>query len=127
MKRLLIVIFAAFGLFELAYAVGPAIWKSSNTTTADTFRRICSGNGAIINGSTVTWGNHGVLHSICVNTGTNNGTVTVYDSSVSATSPIAAVSTSTGMPCSLFDVGTSSALSYDKTGVANVTITYDCW
>lgn len=126
MKKLLFIALSIFGIASLGLAVGNSVWISSNTATADTTKNLCPGQTYVIQGSTVTEGNHGVFHGACINAGAT-GTLTIYNSSATANIPIAAITTSTAMPCSLYDVQTSSGLTYTNSATANVTILYQCY
>lgn len=113
MKKLLALV-AAILLPGIVMA-NPVVWRSSNTATADSTKALC------------TQGNprRGVLHGVCVNTGTA-GTLTIYNSSSTAANPIAAINTTNAL-CNYYDVVTSSGLVYTNSATANVTIMYDCF
>ena len=126
MKRLLAALIFTLGMSLPAMALDTDVWLSSNTATADTTKNLCPGQTYVVQGSTYTSGNHAVFHGACINTPVA-GTLTIYNSSATATAPIAAISTSTGMPCSLYDVQVSSGLTYTNSATANVTILYQCY
>lgn len=126
MKKIFILIISFWMGSSLVLAVANNIWLSSNTATADTTQNLCPGKTYVVGTSTVTEGNHGVFHGVCINTG-SAGTFTVYNSSATATSPIAAINTATAQPCSLYDVGVSSGLTYTNSATANLTILYQCY
>lgn len=126
MKKLTIFLVSFLIFSSCAYAINIAVWSSSNTATADTTKNLCPGLPYLIGTSTVTEGNHGIIHGACINSG-QPGTLTVYNSSATATNPIFALSTSTAMPCSQYDVAVSSGLTYSNSSTANVTLTYTCY
>jgi hypothetical protein len=119
--------FFVFMVWAFSYAAMGNIWTSSHTATADTTLNLCKGNTYLIQTSTYTEGNRAILHGICINNGALGNTFTVYNSSGSANNPIALVSTSTPMPCSFYDVSTSSGLTYTNSSTADVTILYNCF
>lgn len=125
MKKFIAILISFFMFSGPAFCFEPT-WISSNTATADTTKNLCPGQTYLIGTSTVTEGNHGIFHGACVNTGVT-GTLTVYNSSATATVPIAAILTSTSMPCSLYDVAVSSGLTYTNSATGNVTILYTCF
>ena len=130
MKKILAII-ASFLMFSSqCFALDTDVWLSSNTATADTTKNLCPGIPYSVASSsyttnTYTSGNHGIVHGVCINTGAA-GTLTVYNSSATATSPIAAMNTAAAAPCSFFDVAVSSGLTYTNSATANVTILYQC-
>ena len=126
MKKVLAVV-ALLSVSTLLFAAGGNIWRSSNTAVADTTLNLCKGITQLVGTSTITTGNHGIFHGACVNRGLSGGTLAIYNSSASATSPIATISVSTPMPCSVYDVGISSGLTYTNSGTADITILYQCW
>jgi hypothetical protein len=119
MKKILAILLLTGGLAQAAQPV----WLSSNTATADTTQNLCKG---LSNASGFFSNNHGIFHGACINTGVA-GTLTIYNSSATATSPIAAINTGTAQPCSLYDVSISSGLTYTNSATANVTILYQCY
>ena len=126
MKKILLAGFISLFSMGMARAVAPDVWLSSNTATADTTQNLCKGTTYTNGSSTYTSGDHGVLHGVCINTGVA-GTFTVYNSSASANSPIAAINTGTSQPCSIYDVSVSSGLTYTNSATANITILYQCF
>lgn len=102
-------------LFMASALYAASVWKSSTTASADTTKRLCTGNKAI-------------LHGVCVNDGPS-GLVTVYDSSATATSPIAVIRSSSAVTagCLFYDVQTSSGLTYTTSAAGNVTFLYGCY
>jgi len=119
MKRTLIAFIILVMASIMALAVED-VWLSSHTATADTTKNLCL---PTISGQLP----RSILHGVCINTGVA-GTLTIYASSGSAINPIAAVNTSTTMPCSLYDVASSSiGLTYTNSATADVTILYQCW
>lgn len=131
MKRILgitaLVSFFVFMAWALSYAVAPDVWLSSNTATADATQNLCKGVNYLVGTSTNIYGNHGVLHAVCVGIGVAGSSVTVYNSSGTALNPITVVSASTPTVCSTFDVSVSSGLTYSNSSTANVTILYQCY
>jgi hypothetical protein len=131
-KSKLISILAALLMFSApCFALDTDVWLSSNTQTADTTKNLCPGIPYTVASSsftsvTYTSGNHGIFHGACVNNGVAAGLLTVYNSSATATVPIATIATSTAMPCSFYDVAVSSGLTYTNSTTANVTILYQC-
>lgn len=125
--------FLAGGLLFLfscpSQAVDADVWLSSHTATADTTKNLCVATNYLVGTSTLTTGGRGVFHGACVNSGVAASSLTVYNSSGTATAavPIAVIQTSTAMPCSLYDVGVSSGLTYTTSGTADVTILYQCY
>lgn len=126
MKKLIIALASFFMLSTVSFALQTDVWISSNTATADTTKNICAGIPYVVNGSTFTSGSRGVFHGVCINNPTA-GTLTVYNSSATATSPIAAINTSSAAVCSFFDVATSSGLTYTNSATANITLLYQCY
>lgn len=126
--------FFAFMCYAFSYAVDTDVWVASHTATADTTKNLCPGVPYSVASSsfaftTYTEGNHGVFHGACVNGGVAATTLTVYNSSATATGviPIAIIQTSTTMPCSLYDVAVSSGLTYTTSGTADISILYQCY
>lgn len=131
MKKVLLAGLLAFTCWEVSYAVVMDSWVSSNTATADTIKNLCPGTSTLlVNGSTQTWGNRGVFHGVCINTGAV-GSLSVWNSSApvaaNAPSPIAVMNTATAQPCSIYDVGFSSGLTYTNSATANITLLYQCY
>lgn len=127
MKKWLAV-FAGVWLVVLpAFAVNLDMWLSSNTAAADTTLNLCVGKNYLVGTTTITEGGHGIFHGLCINSGVLGGVATIYNSSGSATNPIAAVATTTMTPCSFFDVSVSSGLTYSNSTTANLTILYQCY
>lgn len=120
-------IFASLLMFSATAFAFEDTWLSSNTATADTTKLLCSGSSYLVGTSTITTGNKGIIHGLCIGNGVPGEIVTVYNSSASATNPIFAVSASTMTPCSIYDVAVSSGLTYSKTSTANVTFLYQCY
>src|SRR5665213_2267309 len=107
MKKLVAILLSLFAGASLAFAVNQSVWLSSNTATADTTKNLCPGISYTVASSSYTSqsytsGNHAIFHGACINTG-SAGTLTIYNSSATATSPIAAINTTTAQPCSLYD------------------------
>jgi hypothetical protein len=121
MNKKLAILASFLMLSGSAFAISTNIFLSSNTTTADTTKNLCVGTV----GTFGTWGNHGVIHAACVNTGAA-GTLTVYNSSATATNPIFALDT-TAKGCQVYDVAVSSGLTYTNSATANVTLLYQCY
>lgn len=117
MKKYLFVLALVLGLGVRSNAAGIDFWISSNTATADTAQKLCP------KGNTAKQG-HGVISSVCVNTGTA-GTFTIYNASAAAVNPIAAIDTAS-KGCMDYDVFITSGLSYTNSATANVTVTYSC-
>lgn len=113
MKKILVV--SALLLAGNLWAID--VFVASNTVTADTAQRLCPKNYTTRQG-------HGVLDSVCVNTGAA-GTFTVYNASGAAVNPIAAIDTA-AKGCMNYDVGFSSGLTYSNSATANVTVSYTC-
>lgn len=114
MKKLLAVLMV---MFSVAWVhASPTIYKSSNTATVDTAQALCPNGKA---------SRHGMVHSVCVNTGAA-GTLTLWNAFGTGANPIAAVNTANAI-CLTYDVTTSSGLSYTNSATANVTIAYDCY
>lgn len=128
MKKILISIL--FGLFcaTVSYAFAP-VWKASHTVTADTTQNLCAGKTYILNTSTVSYGNTGIVHGVCVNdAGAGSGTFTLYDSSASANNAFAVIraTSAINMGCLYYDVQTSSGITYTNSATNDVTILYMC-
>ena len=130
MKKILKFILIAWGVMMFygvrSYAVDMDTWTSSNTATADTLKNLCPGGYEVVNGSTVTFGNRGVIHGVCINTAVA-GTLTLYNSSATATSAIAAINTNSAIPCYYYDVAVTSGVTYTNSATANTTILYQCY
>lgn len=115
MKKLLIGISILF-VGGISWALGPGVWKSSNTATADTAQKLCNQTASA---------RRGVFHGACVNTGAA-GTLTIYNSSSTAVSPIAAINTA-NLACLYYDVFMSSGIVYTNSATGNVTMMFDCY
>jgi len=127
MKKFAIMVLSILALSLPGSALQTDIWLSSNTATADTTQNLCKGQNFLVGTSTVTEGGHGILHGVCINSGAPNGTFTVYNSSGTASNPIAAVQTSTMTSCNFYDVLVSTGLTYSNSSTANVSILYQCY
>lgn len=116
-------------LFSSNLVAVQQVWTSSHTATADTTQILCNSRTYIVGSSTYTAGGKAILHSVCVNDAGAAGTITIYNSSSTATNTFAilrATTTANG-PCAYFDVDFSSGLVY-TTGAANdVTFTFECY
>ena len=113
MKKILSIV-AALSIPVIAMAA-PAVWRSSNTATADSTKQLCTQGTP----------RRGLFHGACVNTGAA-GTLTVYNSSSTAANPVAAINTAAAI-CLYYDVALSSGLVYTNSATANVTLLYDCY
>ncbi len=127
MKKLLLA--SILFLSSYAMAINTAVWRSSHTTTADTTQKLCSGSTYLLGTSTLTYGNLGVLHGVCVNDAPAVGTIAVYDSSSTAVNAFAVMRSTTvaNGPCSFFDVQVSSGLVYTTSAANDVTFLYQCF
>lgn len=96
-----------------AHALFNQTWISSNTATADTTQNLCKKS------------TRAAFHGVRINNGAT-GTLTIYNSSGTATNPIAVVQTSSTWAGD-YDVITSSGLTYSNSATANVTILYQCY
>ena len=106
------------------------VWRASHTATADSTKILCQGNTYVINGSTVTNGNLGILHGVCVNDpSAATGTITVYDSSSTATNAFAVIRATAAatMGCMFYDVQVSSGLVYSNSTTNDITLLYQCF
>lgn len=121
--------FFSFMAWSLSYAYQP-VWRASHTATADTTQILCRGTQYLVAGSTITNGNLGILHGVCVNdAGAVSGAITIYDSSSTATNAFAVLraTAAVNQGCMFYDVQVSSGLVY-TTGAANdVTFLYTCF
>lgn len=99
------------------HAVG-SVWSSSHTATADSLKSLCGSNNK----------RRGVLHSVCVNDGPG-GTVTLFDSVLSNTTTFAVIRTTSAVTagCLLFDVVTSSGITYTTSAPNDITFSYSCY
>lgn len=118
MRKLFLAILIAGISGSYVFADIGSIWISSNTATADTTQNLCKPK----QGNTTA---RGLFHGARINTG-GAGTLTVYASSASATSPIAAINTAAVASLD-YDVIVSSGLTYSQTGTANITLLYQCY
>lgn len=118
MKKLGIVAISILGLASWSLAVSGSVWLSSNTATVDTNKALCQTVFAS------SWP-RGVVHNVCVNTGTA-GTYTVYNSSGSGVNKMAAIDTA-AKGCQIYDVVMSSGITYTNSATADVTISYSCY
>lgn len=126
MKKLIILSTLFLASFVMAYS---PVWKSSHTTTADTTQKLCSGSTYLLGTSTNTYGNLGIIHGVCVNSAVSGGTISVYDSSSTATNAIAIMlSTATANSgCFYYDVQVSSGLVYTTSQPNDTTFLYTCF
>lgn len=115
MKKILIALSLIMAPMS-AYAV-TAVWVSSNTATADTTKNLCFPRSGI--------GARALFHGARINTGAA-GTLTIYASSGTAASPIAAINTA-ALASLDYDVAVSTGLTYSQTGTANITLLYQCY
>ena len=116
-----------FGLSVLAVTAAFAfepVWLSSNTATVDTTQVLC-GQYAI-NGTSTTL--HGIIHEVVVSSISATGTVTLYNSTSTATGQsIGPILTTTVSSPYTYDVTFPGGLIYSKTGGAQVQIIYACY
>jgi hypothetical protein len=109
---LLIAVFLGASVYAFA---GPPVWKSSWTITAET-GTLCGG------------GKRGVYHGVCVNTAVASSSVTVVNSSFTATgSQSFGIKNTNASGCFYYDVLAPKGLFYTKVGLADVTMLYDCY
>lgn len=128
MKKVFVAICAILGLSCALFAF-PPVWTSSHTTTADTTQILCKGSTYLVGTSTVTVGERAIFHGVCANDVPAFGTVTVYNSSSTATNAFAVLRSSTiaNGPCAYFDVQLSSGLVYTTSAANDVTFLYQCY
>jgi hypothetical protein len=122
--RKFLVFLASFLMVSMAVAFLP-VWLSSNTATADTLQPLCG--QYLVGVSTAVY--HSILHEVIVSSAIAATTLTVYNSSFTATSQsIGPIMTSSLSPGGyVYDVDFSNGLSYTKTGTAQVQIIYQCY
>lgn len=106
------------------WAVQANVWASSNTATIDTNQTLC-GQYAV-NGATSTL--HAVVHEVIVSSAIAATTVTLYNSSFTATGvqSIGPVMTSS-LGSYVYDSVFPNGLNYTKTGGAQIQILYVCY
>lgn len=130
-KILGIALVAAFFVFMahvFSMAVDNNVWLSSNTATADTTKNLCTAVNYLVGTTTITVGGHGVFHGVCVNDAGSTGTISVFNSSGTSTSPIAVIrATSTVSACKYYDVQISSGLTYTTSAPNDTTFLYQCY
>lgn len=100
----------------ICHATSTQIWRSSHTASADTAQKLCNQQNT---------SRHGILGSVCVNTGAA-GSLTIYNSSSTAANIVAVIDT-TAKGCNRYEVYTSSGLVYTNSATADVTMMFDCY
>lgn len=105
----LVLLFISF-----ANAEEKEIWISSNTATQQSLIAVCRKSA--------------ILHGVCLNTTGANATMTIYNSSFTATNVFSTgVISGTGtIKCNYYDIFLPNGLSYVTAGTANWTILYRC-
>lgn len=119
MKRTLVALILILSASS-GYAISPAVWKSSTTSTS-------TGAGSVNVLCAET--RRGVLHGICTDFGVAAASTTVVNSTFSITTGnmVGPVSTLVADQCKYFDTFLGNGLGYYKPNVATVTYLYDCY
>lgn len=117
MKKLILAILVLCGSYCLAGTT--YVWRSSNTSTADSQKNLCNAKQGNTNA-------HSLFHGVIVSSGDASGLLTIYNSSATTTETMAVIDNGS-LGSYFFDIFASSGLTYTKTGKANITILYDCY
>lgn len=120
MKKKFLLFVASFLMFSIpVFAISGSVYLSSHTATANTTQALCQQ-------APVGSNPHGVLNSVCVNTGASTSSATIYNSSGTANNVIAIIDTTT-KGCLTYNVLLSSGITYTTSSTADVTFLYQCY
>lgn len=125
MKKYLFLLLFLMWPLRSAHAVAMDVWLSSNTATADTNVPLCG--QYLIGISSVVY--HAVVHEVVVSSAVATTTLTLYNSSFTATGvqSIGPITTSSLNAPYVYDTVFPNGLMYAKTGGAQVQIEYQCY
>jgi hypothetical protein len=109
----------------LSFAIAPAVWLSSNTTTTDTTQVLCGQYSTPLATSTL----HGWLHEVVISSPAVGGSVTIYNSTFTTTGArsVGPITTLVYPNEYLYDVDFPNGMIYSTTGGAQVQILYQCY
>lgn len=117
MKRFLLLTLTLLLSSPAVFAVG-SVWTSSHTATADSLQSLCGKNNR----------RRALLHTVCINDAPA-GTVTLFDGVLMATNTIAVIRSTSAVNggCFLYDVQTTSGVTYTTSQPMDVTFSFSCY